>query len=236
MPSKARRISLIVMFASMSTVLDIITTPGFSSGVWYGWVFLLSPVNGIILGPFEGFITTLISVLIGHTLVFRESVYEYIFTFGSPIASLASGFLFRGKRRGIMFYFIFLLGAYFLSPISRKLPIWGMWDVYLAFIVLVSWILFDSRLKMGYLRRQEVVLALSAFIGLEADVLFRVFLLVPCKGYSLFYGLTPEVLAAIWAVPAPLITPIKVVIAIFLTVILVPRIFEVLKRFNFDFF
>lgn len=25
-------------------------TPGFSSGVWYEWVFLMSPVNGMTLG------------------------------------------------------------------------------------------------------------------------------------------------------------------------------------------
>jgi hypothetical protein len=226
MPLKTRRISLIVTFTAASIVLDSITTPGFSSGIWYGWVFLLSPTNGILLGPFDGFITTLLSVFIGHTLVFRESIYEYIFTLGSPIASLATGLLYRGRRKGILIYYLALLGAYFLTPISRRLPVWGMWDVYLAFITLLLWSIL-YKYKMNLLERQEVVLALTAFIGLEADILFRIFLLVPARGYSIFYGLSPEVLAAIWAVPAPLITPIKVAIAVFLTVILVTKISNV---------
>jgi hypothetical protein len=189
-------------------------------------VFLLSPTNGILLGPFDGFITTLLSVLIGHTLVFRESIYEYIFTLGSPIASLAAGLLYRGSRGGILIYFTAFLGAYFLTPISRKLPVWGMWDIYLAFITLILWSIL-YKYGVGFLERREVGLAFAAFIGLEADILFRIFLLVPARGYNIFYGLTPEVLAAIWAVPAPLITPIKVAIAVFLTVILVPKILNV---------
>jgi hypothetical protein len=229
MPLKARRISLIVTFAAASIVLDSMTTPGFSSGVWYGWVFLLSPTNGILLGPFDGFVTTLLSVLVGHTVVFRESVYEYIFTLGSPIASLVAGLLYRGRRRGTLIYFTAFLGAYFLTPISRNLPVWGMWDVYLAFITLLFWTTFY---KVRFLERKEVVLALTAFIGLEADILFRIFLLVPARGYSIFYGLTPEVLAAIWAVPAPLITPIKVLVAVFLTVILVTKISNIFNDLN----
>jgi hypothetical protein len=104
-----------------------------------------------------------------------------------------------------------------------------MWDVYLAFIILLFWTTFY---KVRFLQTKEVVLALTAFIGLEADILFRIFLLVPARGYSIFYGLTPEVLAAIWAVPAPLITPIKVLVAVFLTVILVTKISNIFNDFN----
>jgi hypothetical protein len=213
-------------------VLDSVITPGFTSGVWYGWVFLLSPLNGIVLGPLDGFITTLISVLVGHTIVFRESVYEYIFTLGAPIASLTSGLIYRKNTRYVIFYFLLLIGAYFLTPITQNLPLWGMWDVFLAFLVLLSWSLSENYVKIRFFNRHRVQLAFAALIGLEADILFRIFILVPCRGYSIFYGLSPQVLAAIWAVPAPIITPIKVIIAIFLTVFLVPRVITILKKFN----
>jgi hypothetical protein len=218
------------MFATISTVLDSIVTPGFSAGVWYGWVFLLSPINGIVLGPIDGFITTLISVLVGHTFVFRESIYEYIFSLGAPIASLVSGLVYR--KRNVIPYFVLLLGAYFFTPISKELPIWGMWDVYLAFFLLLLWTLIEIGLKIDFLGQETRRLMVSAFIGLEADILFRIFILIPCKGYILFYGLTPDVLVAIWAVVAPFVTPFKVVISIFFTTILVPKIKNTLSSFN----
>jgi hypothetical protein len=219
------------MFATISTVLDSIVTPGFSAGVWYGWVFLLSPINGIVLGPVDGFVATLISVIVGHTFVFRESFYEYIFTLGAPIASLISGLVY--KKKNVILYFVLLLGAYFLSPVSRELPIWGMWDVYLAFFFLLSWTLIEIGLKIDLLGEQTKRLALAAYIGLEADILFRIFILVPCKGYIIFYGLTPQVLAALWAVVAPIITPSKVIISVFFTTFLVPKINKTLSSINF---
>jgi thiamine transporter ThiT len=138
--TKSQRIALIAMFSVISIVLDSIITPGFSAGVWFGWIFIMSPVNGLLLGPIDGFITTLLSVMIGHTVVFRESVYEYIFSLGAPIASLITGLIYRQRKSLVTLYFIILLGAYFLSPISRDLPIWGMWDVYLTFFILLTWI------------------------------------------------------------------------------------------------
>lgn len=230
--SKTKRISIITMFAAITIVLDSVVTPGFSAGVWYGWAFLLSPINGIILGPFDGFIATLLSVMIGHTIVFRDSIYEYIFTIGTPISALISGLVYR--KRNVIPYFVLLIGAYFLSPVSRNLPIWGMWDVYVAFITLLIFTVIENRLNINWIKNQSTQLAFSAFIGLEADILFRIFILVPLRGYTVFYGLTSEALAAIWAVPAPLITPIKVVVSIFFTTLLVPRIKQIFTDFNLE--
>jgi type IV secretory pathway VirB2 component (pilin) len=67
----SQRIALIAVFAAITTVFDAVVTPGFSSGVWYGWAFMMIPINGMILGPIDGFLATLISVFMGHTLVFE---------------------------------------------------------------------------------------------------------------------------------------------------------------------
>jgi hypothetical protein len=230
--TKSQRIATIAMFSAISVVLDSIITPGFSAGVWFGWIFIMSPVNGLILGPVDGFITTLLSVMVGHTLVFRESVYEYIFTLGAPIASLITGLIYRQRKSIVTLYFIVLLGAYFLTPLSRDLPIWGMWDVYFTLLILLIWGL--TELGSRVFTNPRILLALATLVGLEADILFRIFILIPLGGYSIFYGLTPEVLAAIWSVPAPLITPFKVGVSIMFVVIVVPELVKRVENLEFN--
>jgi hypothetical protein len=232
--SSSRRTALIAVFAAVTTVLDALVTPAFSSGVWYGWAFVMSPINGVILGPLDGFVSTLISVLLGHTLVFRDSIYEYVFTLGAPIGSLIAGLVFRSERRWALAYFAALLGAYFLSPVGRGLPVWGMWDVYLAFTVLLGHSVLEKRPGGAPVSSIRMKAALGALIGLEADILLRVFVLVPLRGYELFYGLTPEVLAMIWSVPAPLFTPIKVGASILVSTMLVPSILRIVEDRGFN--
>lgn len=225
-----RRISLIVVFAVISVALDSLVSPGFSSGIWYGWVFIMSPISGIVLGPRDGFIATLISVIVGHTIVFRESVFEFIFTLGAPIGSAVTGLIFRGEKSKILVYYTILLTAYFLTPIARQLPIWGMWDVYIAYIVLLALFFLERSGRLRFMKNPRIAVTVSTLLGLEADILFRIFALIPGQGYSIFYGLTPEVLVMIWSVPAPLITPIKVATSISIATLLVPSIFKILKE------
>lgn len=231
--SRARGIALIALFAVMSVALDSMVTPGFSSGIWFGWVFVMSPITGIVLGPRDGFIATLISVMVGHSLVFRGSVFEFIFTLGASLGSAVSGMVFRGEWRKVLAYFAALLVAYFLTPVAWSLPIWGMWDVYLAVLALLALIFMEERGRLDLVKNPRVIAALSALIGLEADVLFRIFILIPCRGYSVFYGLTFEMLAMIWSVPAPLITPVKVAISASIATLLIPSILKVLKKNEF---
>jgi len=229
MKINARELSLIAVFAALSVVCDVVVTPGFSAGVWYGWVFLISPITGIVLGPYHGFLSTLIGVLIGHSLVSRETMYEFVFTLGAPTCSLVSGFVFRGAWKRVFAYYTLLLGSYFITPLSRQLPIWGMWDCYLAYFVLLAMgVIFSVR--RASVPKGILLFALSAFLGLEADVLLRIFILVPCQAYHFFYGLTPETLVALWAVPAPLVTPFKVLLSTFLAALVGPRIMRIWKE------
>jgi hypothetical protein len=223
----SRRIALIAVFAAITTALDSMVTPGFSSGVWYGWVFLMSPVNGMILGPWDGFLATLISVLVGHTLVLRDSVYEYVFTIGAPLGALMAGLVFRGERRWTLAYFAVFLGLYYLNPVGRSLPVWGMWDVYVAFTVLLVITVLEKRMDGKLIATTRTAAALGALMGLEADILYRIFVLVPLGGYELFYGLTPELLVMIWSVSAPLITPLKVGTSLLISTLLVPSILKI---------
>lgn len=226
---KTRTLSLVAIFAAVGVVCDAIVTPVFSAGVWLGAVFMLTPIVGIVLGPYKGFVSILIAVMIGHLLVPRgESIYEFVFTLGAPVGSMMSGFMFRGQWKKVFAFYTIMLMFYFISSISWHLPIWGMWDVFVAYaIVGVLGVVMSVRGVKEF--EQSSPFAVSAFVGLEADVLLRIFILVPCQTYRFFYGWPLEILVAIWSVPAPLITPFKVLLSTFTATLISPQIMRVLK-------
>jgi hypothetical protein len=226
---KSRTVSLVAIFAALGVVCDAVVTPGFSAGVWFGWIPMISPIAGMVLGPYNGFISILIAVMIGHSLVPRETIYEFIFTLGAPTGSMMSGFMFRGDWKKVFAFYTTMLVFYFITPISWRLPVWGMWDVYVAYVILLGLGIIMSVRGSDEIKHLSPF-AVSAFIGLEADVLLRIFIFVPCQTYRLFYGLTPEALVAIWAVPAPIITPFKVLLSTFFATLIVPQIMRILGK------
>jgi len=227
--TKGKTLSLIAIFAALGVVCDAILMPGFSAGVWFGGIFMFSSIAGIVLGPYNGFISTFIAVMIGHSLVPRDTIYELIFTLGAPTGSMISGFMFSGDWKKVLAFYTIILVSYFATPISWHLPAWGMWDIYVAYLFLLALSVVMRVWGLDKIRYTSLF-AVSTFIGLEGDVLLRIFILVPCKGYQFFYGLTPEALVAIWAVPAPIITPIKVLLATLTTTMITPRIIRVFKN------
>lgn len=229
MKIRARQLSLIAIFAALGAISDAIVTPGFSAGVWFGWIFIISPIAGMALGPYHGFVSTLIAVMIGHYVSPRETTYEFIFTLGAPIGSMMSGFIFRGEWKKVFAYYTVMLVSYFATPISWRLPLWGMWNCYVAYGILVVLGAITSVRGSDEIDRVSRF-AVSAFLGLEADVLFRIFVFVPCQTYHFFYGLPPEALVAIWAAPAPIITPFKVLLSTFIATLIGPQIIRILKR------
>ncbi len=230
---RSRFVALVAIFASVNVVSDsFMIFPEFPSGVWYSWNFLVEALTGVLLGPFAGLLATFIGVMIGHYIYFID-VYEFLFTIGAPIGAMFSAFLFRGKWKPALVYYTVAFVAYFATPIAWQLPIWGMWDTYLAYVVLVIAVLM---IRKGFWehgsKRLPLVLAFSAFVGLEADVLFRIFILVPCqmyKPYLAFYGFDVEILPIIWTAGA-IGTPIKCGLSTLFTVVAGRPLVNVLKN------
>lgn len=228
-------ISLVAVFASFIIVCDSLVSAGLPySGVWYSWIFISEPITGIILGPLTGFFSNFIGVMIGHSINFVD-VYEFLFTLGAPIGAMISALVFRGKWGIALAYYFALLGGYFVVPIAWQLPFWGMWDVYLAFTVLLATVAITTKWKNLWNVKSKArlicILALSTFIGLEADVLFRIFLLIPCQTYQLFYNWDVGALQALWAMGA-VETPIKAAISVIVTVLVGPPIIHVARRMS----
>jgi hypothetical protein len=232
--TSAAFISLVAVFAAFNIVCDSLVVPPLLpySGVWYSWIFISEPITGIILGPLAGFFSNLVGVMAGHFINFID-IYEFLFTLGAPIGAMISALVFRGKWGIALAYYFALLGGFFAAPVSWQLPFWGMWDVYLAFAVLLVTVVVATKWKSLWNVKSNIrlvyILALSTFIGLEADVLFRIFIFVPCQTYRLFYGYDVSVLQAIWAMGA-VETPIKVALSTVVTVLVGPPIISAARK------
>ncbi|MEM2922317.1 MAG: hypothetical protein QXF26_08400 [Candidatus Bathyarchaeia archaeon] len=216
MTSKTRRwLSHVAIFACLMAIFDAAPgLPQLSSGVWYGWTFIAEPIIGVFLDPPEAFFSALIGVMAGQTIGFRGDIYEFVFALGAPVGALVTSLTFRGRVAPVTAYYLFSLSTYFLSPNSNELPHWALWDTYLAFFALLTVILFGGKLFIG--RTNAGALTFSAFIGLEADILFRIFVFIPLGTYKWLYGFPVEFVQAVWVVSAVL-TPIQVGLGTLLT-------------------
>ena len=230
---KSQFVSLVAIFAALNVVCDSITGISlFEYGVWWSWIFLMVPLTGIVLGPYAGFLSTFIGVMIGHFIYFRGTP-EFLFTVGAPVGAMVSGLLFEGKWKTVFAYYTVLFVAYFITPLAWQLPIWGMWDTYLAYAGLLV-ILMLIRKSSWKLESRGLLFAavMCAFIGLEADILFRIFLLVPCRTYWLIYGWPVELLQWAWALGAA-VTPVQVAISTLVTAVVGPPLIKVIRETGF---
>ncbi len=230
---RSRFVSLVAVFAALNVVCDSISGISlFEYGVWWSWIFLIVPLTGIVLGPYAGFLSTFIGVMIGHFIYFRGTP-EFLFTLGAPVGAMISGLLFEGEWKTVFAYYTVLFITYFVTPIAWELPLWGMWDTYLAYAGLLV-ILILVRKSSWKLESRGLLctVVMCAFIGLEADILFRIFLLVPCRTYWLIYGWPVEALQWAWTLGAA-VTPVQVAISTLVTAIIGPPLIKLVRKTGF---
>jgi hypothetical protein len=219
--NRSRFVAFAAVFSALVAVLDAIPIlPMLYSGVWDSWIFLISPIVGVLLGPVIGAICTGIGSILGHFIFFRDP-FEFLFMLGAPIGAAIAALIYQQRWRPALIIYSGLLLAYFLTPVAWLLPLWGIWDTLGAYALLL---LFALSIAEGWwpaanTRFLFLRLSLCSIIGLEADILFRIFLLVPCQTYWVFYGWTPAQLQLIW-LAAGVITPVKVALAALATIML----------------
>jgi hypothetical protein len=229
--NRSRFVAFVAVFTALITVFDVIPIlPGFYAGIWDSWIFLLSPIIGILLGPIPGAISVGLGSLLGHFIRFRD-FYEFVFMFGAPLGAAMSVLIYQKRWQPVLIIYTGLLVGYFLTPVSWILPLIGIWDILVGYGILWLYILlvvkkwWPSTLHADRLFR----LGFGAIIGLESDILLRVFILVPGQTYWLFYGMTPELLQVIW-LTAGFITPLKVILGMILTMTLGISLLQILPK------
>jgi hypothetical protein len=219
---------MVAVLAALNVVTDSFAAPPeVPSGVWLSWNFLVTPLTGIILGATFGFAATSVGVLIGHFIHFID-VYEFFFTIGAPIGVAVTALIYENRWKPVLAYYILLFAAYWTTPVAWQLQSWAMWDTYLAFALLMSMMVFGDRFLKNSSPNVSLRLALAAFIGLEADVLFRIFLLVPGGTYQYFYGWDIDTLRTVW-VSGAIETPLKAALSTSATAIIGKPVVDLIK-------
>ncbi|MGY5874027.1 MAG: hypothetical protein RTV72_17395 [Candidatus Thorarchaeota archaeon] len=217
--SGSRSITFVAIFAAMIAILDSIPMiPGFYSGIWDSWGFMLSPIVGILLGPILGPISVGLGGFVGHLVYFRNPL-ELLFMLGAPVGAGIAGLVYDQKWKYVFTVYSLLLLGYFITPVTWVLSLWGVWDVLVVFALVLGLTALSifKKSTTEILNSTSMKLALGTVIGLEADILVRIFILIPGQVYWFFYGLPVEELQLMWIV-AGFITPIKVIVAAIATV------------------
>ncbi len=225
----SRTVAFVAIFAAMTAVLDIIPAFGFTSGVWDSWAFLLSPIVGILLGPYLGALSVGLGSFLGHTIYYRDPT-EFLFMLGLSMGAAVAGFVYQRRWKPVFGIYTAMLLGYFIYPVTWGLPLWGIWDILVGYVILLIYSVATTRgIWSNTSERYTLLLLLfCTVIALETDILFRVFVLVPGQVYWLL-GMTPEILYGIWLI-AGIITPIKVVLAAIVVITLGLQLLRILER------
>ncbi|MGC8961799.1 MAG: hypothetical protein ACP5K1_05070 [Candidatus Bathyarchaeia archaeon] len=169
-------------------------------GVWRRWSIVLEPLEGLVAGPTGGVAAAFIGALAGRILKPDALPVENFFGFAEGIGALGAGLLAKGRWRLVASIYVIILAGFLLHPVARIIPLWTLWNIYLAFIVLlVSGLLFKEVLNRRDPKGLPFRIGIIAFIAVELDVLFRIFMLIPLGLYRLYpipLELMPEIFIA----------------------------------------
>jgi hypothetical protein len=170
---------------------------------------VMEPLEGIILGPYLGFLAAAIG-WIGGRFIRPDSFWiENLFGVAEAVGALGAGFLISRKwflTAGI--YGVQLL-AFLVHPLARHIPLWTLWDTYLGFVAVFAAAFLVRRVQDARLSapRLAPVVAFVAFVAVELDVMVRIFMLIVGGLYQV-YPIPIEALPAIFVAGA-IQTPVE---------------------------
>jgi hypothetical protein len=176
---KSLQVSLTAIFAALHTVLYFI-----SFGLWRNWGIYLESIEGIILGPKIGFFAAFLGSSIGRMI--KPDAFWMFGIIAEPLSVLMAGLLAKAKWKPALVVYVIMLSAYFVHPFGRALPLWTILDILFALLLIYPAAKFGGNLFKADVKRLTIALVLISFVCIATDSLVRVFLLVPCGGYSLF--------------------------------------------------
>ncbi|MEM3630245.1 MAG: hypothetical protein QXY18_02385 [Nitrososphaerota archaeon] len=220
---KSRFLTLISLFSALHAIFVLIPLP------FRSFMVIIQPLEGIILGVYGGFFSALLGSIVGRVIRPMEGLLPIFGITAEPIGALTAALFFRKKWKYVFLIYIILLAGYFIHPLGRILPAWCLWNTYIAFILTFISPLFLKNFKeITNSKKLVFLLALTSFIGVEADALVRIFILIPIGFYSLM-GIPEEALTPIWIAGA-IQTPLEAILSIIATVILGIPLIKFLKE------
>lgn len=151
-----------------------------SFGLWRNWAIYLEPLEGVVLGPWVGFLTALIGSVVGRAI---KPIDFWMFgIFAEPLGVLAAGFLARGIWKPVLAIYIVMLSAYFIHPLGRQLPLWTILDILFALFLIYP------TAKLGRKLFEEEIFKYSSFTPDFSAVIRAIFMptIIPelCKSQN----------------------------------------------------
>ncbi|HIE18862.1 TPA: hypothetical protein EYP75_03960 [Candidatus Bathyarchaeota archaeon] len=177
MKKSSKIVSLTGVFAALHAVLYLITPVE----LWRSWSIYLEPLEGLILGPWAGFLAALLGSLVARTIKPTD-----LWMFGiiaEPMGVLACGLIAKKRWKPLLLIYAIMLGAYFAHPLGRELPLWTILDILAASVLIYPVTGVAKNLFNEDANRLPFIISMVAFIGTVTDSLTRVFLLVPAGLY-----------------------------------------------------
>jgi uncharacterized membrane protein len=177
---KSITVSLVAVFAALHTALYFLPY-----ALWRNWAVLLEPMEGIILGPYVGFLAALLGSSISRIVAF-----DPLWMFGmiaEPVSVLIVGLLSRRVWKPVLLAYAMMLLAYFVHPFGRALPLWTLLDVLAGLVLIYPAAKFSNCLFSSSVKGMSTAVLLLSFVGIAIDSLVRIFLLIPCGLSGLFF-------------------------------------------------
>jgi len=174
--SKAHRTAIIAIFAALHAMLFL------PEGPWRSFVIYLMPIEGIVLGPAAGFSSALLGSTIARLI--KPTPYWMFGIIAEPLGVVVAAFLARQRWKETALVYGIMLGAYFIHPYGRTLPLWTILDLLVAFVLIYPaskvgrWVWEKQGLRF------PIAVVLIAFVSTVADSMTRVFMLVPGGLYT----------------------------------------------------
>ncbi len=178
---KSLEASLTAIFAALHAVLYFI-----SFGLWRNWGIYLESIEGISLGPKIGFFAAFLGSSIARMV--KPDAFWMFGVIAEPVSVLMAGLLAKAKWKPVLAVYTIMLSAYFIHPFGRALPLWTILDILFALLLIYPAAKLGGNLFKADVKQLTIALVLISFVCIATDSLVRVFLLVPCGFYGLFFG------------------------------------------------
>jgi uncharacterized membrane protein len=184
-----RAVAFIGVFAAFHATLYLISPPL----LWRNWAIYLSPIEGMVLGPWAGFTAALIGSTLGRVLL--PSPLWMFGIIAEPLSVMTAGFLTRDKWQPVIALYAVMFTAYFVSPMGQSLPLWPMLDTIVAVCLVYPAAKLSKNLFSENVELLPFSLVIVSFVTVATDGITRVFLFIPAGLYSSVLGLSPAATA-----------------------------------------